>query len=119
MKKCILGIVALLAALFAAGTLQADPVLGPDARLKVVAPQTTDIYTVSFYGNEWARVRVVGDGSTDLDVYVLDEFGNVVGSDTDYTDNCAVLWLPQWTGRFTIRVVNCGSVSNLYLISVD
>ncbi len=119
MKKSILGIIALVALVITASAVMADPVGGSSSNLDVAAPDTAYLYTVRFYGNEWARVRVVGDGDTDLDVYVLDEYGNLIGSDTDYSDICEVVWLPRRTGRFTIRVVNLGGTSNLYRITVD
>jgi hypothetical protein len=119
MRKVSFRVVALLALSMAAQVVQGDPVEGPSQRVDEVKAYATDVYRVTFYGGELARVRVVGDGDTDLDVYVLDEYGNEIASDTDYTDNCEVIWQPRWTGRFTIRVVNLGSVYNRYTIRVD
>lgn len=77
----------------------------------------TDRYTVYFRAGEVARVVVTGDHTTDLDLEIRDEYGNVIVRDFDYTDNCVVRWVPKWTGPFTIRVINRGSVYNDYTIS--
>ncbi len=95
MRKASCGVVALLALSMATQIVEADPVGGPSWRVDEVEAYTANVYRVSFYGGELARVRVVGDGDTDLDVYVLDEHGNEIASHTDYTDNCEAIWQPR------------------------
>lgn len=73
-------------------------------------------YTASFVANQLAEVLVSGDGDTDLDLYVYDSNGNPIASDTDYSDDCYVRWVPAWTGRYTIRIVNRGPVYNRFVI---
>ena len=73
-------------------------------------------YTASFVANELAEVLVSGDGDTDLDLYVYDSNGNLIAKDIDYSDDCYVRWIPAWTGRFTIRIVNRGPVYNRFVI---
>ena len=73
-------------------------------------------YTASFVANELAEILVSGDGDTDLDLYVYDSNGNLIGKDTDYSDDCYVRWVPAWTGRYTIRIVNRGPVYNRFVI---
>lgn len=73
-------------------------------------------YQLKFWAQEIAEVAVVGDGDTDLDLYVYDGNGNLITSDTDYTDQCICRWVPAWTGAFTIRIVNRGLVYNEYVI---
>lgn len=75
-----------------------------------------DLYTITFRAGEIARVGVVGDGSTDLDLYVYDENGNLIASDTDATDRCLVEFTPKWTGAFRVRIVNNGMVYNQYVL---
>ena len=84
-----------------------------------VLAHSSDTYTMRFRAGEVARVAVIGDGDTDLDLYVYDEFGNLIGSDTDYTDACIVTWAPRWTGVFTIQVVNRGNVYNVYRLQTN
>lgn len=73
----------------------------------------------TFVAGEAARIVVDGDGDTDLDVYVYDEGGNLIDSDTDGTDFCVCEWTPRWTGAFTIRVENLGLVWNQFSICTN
>ncbi len=77
-----------------------------------VSANSSVSYYATFRANQLAEVAVVGDGDTDLDLYVYDANGNLIGSDIDYTDACYVRWTPAWTGRFTIKIINRGSVYN-------
>lgn len=72
-----------------------------------------------FIAGEEAKVTIDGDGDTDLDVYVYDEFGNLMDSDTDDLDYCIVRFIPRWTGKFVIKVVNLGNVYNEYTICTN
>lgn len=76
-------------------------------------------YVQAFYANQIAEVSVVGDGDTDLDLYIYDENGNLIVSDTGYTDRCYVRWCPRWTGNFLVRVVNRGGVYNNFTIATN
>jgi hypothetical protein len=51
-----------------------------------------------------------------LDLYVYDSNGNLIASDTGYSDDCYVSWVPKWTGRFIVKVVNRGPLYNRYVI---
>ena len=95
---------------------RAGAVGGPKIQDTSVAAYGADNYTLEFWAGVPARVALKGDGDTDLDLYVYDEFGNLVASDTDGSDLCAVEWYPRWTGAFRIRVVNRGPVYNEYRI---
>lgn len=76
-------------------------------------------YTCKFWGNELAEVVVIGDGDNDLDLYIYDNNGNLVASDTDYTDQCVCRWVPAWTGTFTIRIVNRGAIYSNFAIATN
>lgn len=89
---------------------------GPSRDYAVVNGNGIIDYTASFVANELAEVLVCGDGDTDLDLFVYDSNGNLVGKDTDYSDDCYVPWVPAWTGRYTIRIVNRGPVYNRFVI---
>lgn len=75
-----------------------------------VEAHSTDRYSERFYAGESVYIYVRGDGDTDLDLYVYDENGNLIDSDTDLGDTCLCTFTPKWTGRFTIKVKNLGSV---------
>lgn len=89
---------------------------GPKYTVDVVGPGCTDNFSVSFVKGYIAEVALSGDGDTDLDLYVYDSNGNLIAADTDYTDDCYVSWVPAWTGRYTIKVVNRGRVANKYVL---
>ena len=58
----------------------------------------------------------MGDGDTDLDLYVYDENGNLIDKDIDSTDTMLCMWTPKWTGEFIIKIKNLGSVRNYYTL---
>ncbi len=90
---------------------------GPIRHVDRIMAGKTDIYRgIRFIGGEEAGVIVIGDGDCDLDLYVYDENDNLIEKDTDGTDRCIVTWTPSWTGPFTIKVKNYGSVYADYIL---
>jgi hypothetical protein len=92
---------------------------GPSRHVDRVLAYNTDIYTISFYGEQAAVVLISGDNDTDLDCYVYDENGNLITDDDDYTDDCVLTWVPSWTGPFTIKIKNRGGVYNQYVLATN
>ena len=92
---------------------------GPKYDYGTVYARDYAYYDASFIANQLAEVVVSGDGDTDLDLYVYDSNGNLIASDTDFTDDCYVRWYPKWTGRFRIKIVNRGGVYNNYVIATN
>ena len=89
---------------------------GPRQGAYSVSGNCYNDFDVSFVKGYLAEVGVAGDGDTDLDLYVYDGNGNLIASDTSYSGDCYVNWVPAWTGRFIIRVVNRGPVYNNYVV---
>ena len=89
---------------------------GPCKDYAAVKAYSTYTWTCSFIANRLAEVAVYGDGDTDLDLYIYDSNGNLIASDTDYSDDCYVSWVPRWTGKYYIKIVNRGGVYNRYVI---
>jgi hypothetical protein len=113
-RKAI-AVAAVAAAAFS--TTFASPVSGPlSTRTRVEAFDTDRFEAVRFRGQERATVRVSGDGTTDLDLFILDRNGQVVASDEDYTDECVVSFLPSRTDYYTVVVVNYGDIWNEYTL---
>jgi hypothetical protein len=79
----------------------------------------TDNWPICLSARDATTVLVVGDGDTDLDLYVYDENGYLIDSDTDATDRCIVSWTPRWDGCFMVKVVNRGRVYNAYSLTVE
>ena len=89
---------------------------GPSETWEKVGVGSTHTYRISFVAGYLAEILVSGDGDTDLDLYVYDSNGNLIASDTDYSDDCYVSWIPRWTGSFIVQVVNRGRVYNRYVM---
>ena len=87
--------------------------------LDMINANSTDTYKIKFKENQKAIVRVNGVGLTDLDLYIYDNNGNLISSDTSDSDNCECAWVPQWTGEFTIRIKNRGNMYNLYYMQTN
>ena len=77
------------------------------------------VYSITFNGGELAEIAVVGDGDTDLDLHVYDQYGNRICSDTDPSDRNYCSWIPSWTGDFRIAVENHGRVYNNYRLATN
>lgn len=92
---------------------------GPKYSNSSVNAGGSDMYNIRFRAGELAIVTVIGDGDTDLDLYVYDNNGNLIDSDTDYSDNCVCTWTPRWTGTFRIKIVNRGRVYNKYVLRTN
>jgi len=92
---------------------------GPKHGIETVAALGSVSYRLNFTANQLAQVYVSGDGTTDLDLYVYDQNGNLITYDDDWGDECLVRWYPKWTGAFTIIVKNLGRVWNRYYITTN
>ncbi|MBR6017964.1 MAG: hypothetical protein IK073_05035 [Paludibacteraceae bacterium] len=89
---------------------------GPIEHYDRILARDYDLYYIPFRAGEIAEVAVIGDGDTDLDLYVYDANGNLIVSDTSYSGNCYVSFLPYVTSNFTIKIVNRGNVYNNYVL---
>lgn len=121
MFKSILPLAAAFVLLTATNEVaKADPVGGTQIASYVVKGNTNDVYNVKLRGGEQTRIRISGDGDTCLELRVYDENGNLVASDTQgFGDDRGVLITPKWTGMFTVKIRNLGSVGNKYVIKMD
>ena len=98
----------LLAAAVTAGAYQ---------RFSRVEAFDTDIWTIWRPAGD-SRVVVNGDGDTDLDCYVYDPTGQLLGKDDDGTDYCIVdVWRGR-SGNLKVHIVNLGDVYNRYELRV-
>ena len=98
-----------------AGAIEASYYVNASTKERV-KEHATDVYEHIFYAGETAFIYIIGDGDTDLDLFVYDENGNLVDSDTDEKDTCLCTFKPKWTGKFTVKVKNLGKVYNEYEI---
>ncbi len=101
----------------ASGTLGSTQ--GAIAHRDSVSARSYDDFVINFYGGQVARIGVVGDGDTDLDLYVYDQNGHEIVRDTSPSSNCLVEFVPRWTGPFRVRVVNNGYVYSNYILMTN
>jgi hypothetical protein len=103
------------AALLLAGTAPAFADFFRASRVLAFATDTWRVWTPA--GD--TRVVVEGDGDTDLDCWVYDRFGRLLGQDVDGTDLCIVRFRNLSSGELTIRIRNLGDVYNDYQVRID
>ncbi|MBL8851702.1 MAG: hypothetical protein JNG89_18620 [Planctomycetaceae bacterium] len=119
-RHCLKALCAALVACAVGSVVHAEHVSGPRAEFgNIVDANSSVSFLTTFHGGMTAEIVVDGDGDTDLDLYVYDENGNLIASDTDYTDYCIASWVPNWTGEFTVVIQNRGSVYNKYDIATN
>jgi hypothetical protein len=118
MKRCatLLGLVALLGF---AGMVEAGRIQGPGRDVRRCEAYSSVTYYDTFRGGELAVVSIAGDGDTDLDLFVYDQFGNLVVQGIGLTDRETVSWTPFATGTYRIVVRNLGGVWNRYSLSTN
>jgi hypothetical protein len=88
---------------------------GPAYNVQTLGAKSIDDYAnVGFDGGDYAEVYAEGSGRTNLDLYVYDENGNLICSDTAPSDVAYCGWTPRWSGNFDIKVINRGGRSNKY-----
>jgi hypothetical protein len=109
----VLTLVCLLSPLAEAGSKD-----GPRRWTKTLKKNSEVVYKIVFVASnnentKFAEFAVIGDGSTDVDIEVLDERGKVVAQDTFFTDLALARWNPAATQTFTIRVKNLGAEDNV------
>ena len=87
---------------------------GPRFAREVIVSGANHNYTFTFRAGERADITLVGNGVSDLDLYIYDENGNLIRYDEGYSDVASLWFIPAWTGRFTVRVKNWGNIANRY-----
>jgi hypothetical protein len=100
------------------GAASAAPKGGKIAKVDSVRANETDVYQMEFVVGVATQVHVVGDGDTDLDLFVYDPLGREVANDVGPTDNCYVRFTPTMAGKYTIKIKNLGGVFNRYALVV-
>lgn len=68
---------------------------------------------------ELLNVIVVGDGSTDLDLFILDRYNEPMLADTEDGDVCACELYAETSGYYTIAVINWDEDYNSYELLID
>ena len=95
-----------------------SPIDGASKTYERVKAYSSDSYVVRFNAYERAYIEVYGDGDTDLDLYIYDNYGNLVASDTSVSYNAGGWFVPTCTCPYKIVVKNNGRVYNDYVLYV-
>jgi hypothetical protein len=117
---------AAVACVLAVALLCADPGRsnskdGPRRWKRVVKGNSEVVYKIVFKAEDsparkHAEFTIIGDGSTDVDIFVEDASGKRITSDEGYSDLGMVRWVPAKTQEYTIRVKNLGGEDNIVLM---
>lgn len=71
--------------------------------------QRVDWTGITFRAGELAEISVTGSNySGDIDIYIFDQNGNLITSDTRTVNGGWAGWYPYYTSEFVIRLVNRG-----------
>ena len=93
------------------------PVLGPQRAVGIALAGMWVSYSIPFKADETACVYLqAGNPFAILKLYVYDENGNLITSDTENAAIAECKWTPAWTGKFTVKVVNAGLVDTDFAI---
>jgi len=86
---------------------------------EIIYGNSDQVIFQEFKANEPAVVVVMGMGEPDLDAYIYDEDMNLVAQDCGCDYNCHLSWVPAYTGRYYIRIVNNGSESKEFTLATN
>lgn len=75
---------------------------------------------ITYKANELAEFFVIGDGDSDLDVFIKDSKGKLITKDEDPpadmgggSDLCYCRWTPKQEEEYTIIIINYGEIINI------
>jgi hypothetical protein len=74
-----------------------------------------DEYRLRLGAGERVNIVVSGNGSSDLDLYLLNGRDQAVCADDDDTDDMVCTWVAQRSGEYTIQIRNLGR-TNRYVM---
>ena len=79
-----------------------------------LASGRTDSWEIPFTGGAYAELAVLGAGTSDLDILVTDENGNVICYEGGQEDRLYCDFVPSWDGFFVVAVENKGGAAADY-----
>lgn len=106
-------VVALLAQGLAGAAGARAPSGHPGVWTAAIEARSHHVFEEVFYGSAPAHVWLLGDGDSDLDLYVYDENEQLICASESFDDRERCSWTPRWTGKFYIKIVNHGTIPNV------
>lgn len=114
MRSIIICLAMLIPSVVFAGDLS-----GPTKATTSLAPGEMKTWIRTFEGGVFAEVSATGNGG-DIDCAVIDELTDkVVLSDTDRHSSCFMVFMPQKTGKYRIRVINSGKENSIVTMETN
>jgi hypothetical protein len=92
------------------------PVTGVVTTTTSLDATQSDTWSVPFFGASLAELAIIGDGSGNLDLMVMDADSNLICVDLGPADIAYCSFYPAQNGMFSIAVQNTGSAANTYLL---
>lgn len=86
---------------------------------KVVKARAADRAEVNFKAGEPALVYVHTDLSADLDLFVYDEYNNLICADEASGQESQCRWRPRWNGSYLVDVRNKNEVEVSYELAIN
>jgi hypothetical protein len=86
---------------------------------KIIAGRAADRADLAFRGETPAVVYVKSSDEANLDLYVYDEYNNLICSDEDSGDEAQCRWRPRWTGTFLVDVRNENDQEVAYVLTAN
>ncbi len=86
---------------------------------EIIYGNSDQVIYQDFQADQPAVVVVMGMGEPDLDAFIYDEDMNLVAQDCGCDYNCHISWVPTYTGRYYIRVVNNGNESKEFTLATN
>lgn len=118
MNKFLIFLTASLWTWVLASSAHASPEKGPQFATTTVWAYRTDAYDVAF-GPGRGRVKVAGNGNTDLDCVAFDDGGTPIDYDDRPGDTCFMSFDLLRPTMIHVEVQNPHARSNQYIIVVD
>jgi hypothetical protein len=92
---------------------------GVSALDKLIGRNAADRADLVFKGETPAVVYVQSPSAADLDLYVYDEYNNLVCSDEGTGSDAQCRWRPRWTGSFLVDVRNKNDREVEYVLTAN
>ena len=85
-----------------------------DVQVETAIVASEDIAYYTYHATEGveAIITVVGDGSSDIDLYIFDLDCNLITSNRGESDICVCRWVSTATCDYYVAIKNWGSTSN-------
>lgn len=102
-------------------TLATTRTAGYDRIVKyfTVPPYGDTNRVLSVYAGQTVYIKVTGDGSSDLDMYVSDDYGDLIVKDVRKTTDGYVTFKVPETGDYHIEIENTGRAYNSFKYEVN